>query len=74
MIKVIKLIFYTIAGALGGALVPMMFLVSESSTYRLLDTWGYILISISALVGAIVCGKMYYQLLFDQSNTNNENT
>lgn len=74
MQQIIKLILNVGGGGVAGAILPMLFFVDEHSTNRLVPTWGIVLISISALIGAVLSGIGYYQLFIsNKSSCNDEN-
>lgn len=72
MQQILKLILYACGGGVAGAILPMLFFVDENSTNRFVPAWGILLISISALVGALVSGVCYYQIFVSNKTLHND--
>ena len=68
MPRIIKLIFYIILGAIGGALCTILLFVHEGSTIRSIPTWAMVLSIITAIIGAVITGSVYHDILYENEN------
>ena len=64
VLKAIKLVLFTAGGGLAGGLFVLLIFLDENYTIPSIPKWGIILSVVSALTGAVMMGKLYYELLY----------